>query len=40
MKVITLLDAENTKETLTLLLNYFKITHNSDDQAVIAYIIS
>lgn len=37
----TLLDAGKHKETLTLLLNYFpKIAHNSDDRAVIAYIVS
>ena len=40
-KSSTLLDAGNHKETLALLLNYFpKIAHNSDDRAVIAYIIS
>lgn len=40
-KSSTLLDAGKHKETLTLLLNYFpKIAHNSDDRAVIAYIVS
>ena len=40
-KSSTLLDAGKHKETLDLLLNYFpKIAHNSDDRAVIAYIIS
>jgi cell division protein FtsB len=40
-KSSTLLDAGKHKETLALLLNYFpNIAHNSDDRAVIAYIIS
>ncbi|RDI56834.1 DUF6377 domain-containing protein [Flavobacterium glaciei] len=40
-KSSTLLDAGKHKETLVLLLNYFpKISQNSDDRAVIAYIIS
>ncbi|MGO4905454.1 DUF6377 domain-containing protein [Flavobacterium sp. W20_MBD1_R3] len=40
-KSSTLLDAGKHKETLALLLNYFpKIALNSDDRAVIAYIIS
>jgi cell division protein FtsB len=40
-KSSTLLDAGKHKETLALLLNYFpKIAQNSDDRAVIAYIIS
>ncbi|MGZ9734701.1 DUF6377 domain-containing protein [Flavobacterium sp. GNP002] len=40
-KSSTLLDAGKHKETLALLLNYFpKIANNSDDRAVIAYIIS
>lgn len=40
-KSSTLLDAGKHKETLTLLLNYFpNIAQNSDDRAVIAYIIS
>ncbi|WP_282727681.1 DUF6377 domain-containing protein [Flavobacterium yafengii] len=40
-KSSTLLDTGKHKETLALLLNYFpNIAHNSDDRAVIAYIIS
>lgn len=40
-KSSTLLDAGKHDETLTLLLNYFpNIAHNSNDRAVIAYIIS
>ena len=40
-KSSTLLDAKKYNETLHLLLNYFpNIDHNSDDRAVIAYIIS
>lgn len=40
-KSSTLLDAGKHKETLALLMNYFpNIARNSDDRAVIAYIIS